>query len=97
MIVSVNFHDNQGSKFGAEYDDKLIHTTIVLCASAEKHRGFPLHYISSVPRPLIQQPENQHLSVLTTTMGRSGWMYQKRGVTICSYIDYYPPNPLDSD
>ena len=30
MIVSVHFHDNQGSKFGAKYDDKLMHTTIVL-------------------------------------------------------------------
>ena len=33
MIVSVHFHDNQGSKFGAKYDDKLMHTTIVLSES----------------------------------------------------------------
>ena len=30
MIAYVNFCDNQGSKFGAKYDDKLMHTTIVL-------------------------------------------------------------------
>ena len=28
MIVSVYFHDNQGSQNGAKYDDKLMHTTI---------------------------------------------------------------------
>ena len=30
IIVSVHFHDNQGSKYGAKYDDKLMHNTIVL-------------------------------------------------------------------
>ena len=29
-IVSVHFHDNQGSQSGAKYDDKLMHTNIVL-------------------------------------------------------------------
>ena len=41
MIVSVYFHDNQGGKFGAKYDDKLMHTTIVLSESVEKQIGFP--------------------------------------------------------
>ena len=29
-IVSVHFHDNQDSKYGAKYDDKFMHNTIVL-------------------------------------------------------------------
>ena len=34
--VSVNFYDNQGSQSGAKYDDKLMHTNIVLHESVEK-------------------------------------------------------------
>ena len=30
IIVSVHFHDNQGSQSGANHDDKLMHTYIVL-------------------------------------------------------------------
>ena len=30
MIVSVHFYDNQSSQSGAKYDDKLMHTTIVM-------------------------------------------------------------------
>ena len=30
IIVSVYFHENQGSQSGAKYDDKLMHITIVL-------------------------------------------------------------------
>ena len=36
MTVSVNFYNNQGSKYGAKYDDKLMHTTIVLRVSVDK-------------------------------------------------------------
>ena len=34
--VSVHFYDNQGSQSGAKYDDKLMHTNIVLHESVEK-------------------------------------------------------------
>ena len=37
MIVSVHFHDNQGSKSGAKYDDKLMQITIVMYKSVDKH------------------------------------------------------------
>ena len=30
IIISVHFHDNRGSRYGAKYDDKLMHTNIVL-------------------------------------------------------------------
>ena len=30
IIVSLNFHDNQGSQSCTQYDDKLMHTNIVL-------------------------------------------------------------------
>ena len=33
MIVSVHFHDNQGSKYGDKYDDKLMHTNTILIES----------------------------------------------------------------
>ena len=36
IIVSVHFHDNQSSQSGAKYDDKLMHTTIVLHESVDK-------------------------------------------------------------
>ena len=36
MIVSVNLHDNQSSQSGDKYDDKFLHTTIVLHESVEK-------------------------------------------------------------
>ena len=36
MIVSMHFHDNQCSQYGAKYDDKLMHTTILLHESVEK-------------------------------------------------------------
>ena len=36
MIVSVHFHDNQGSESRAKYDDKLMHITIVLHESVKK-------------------------------------------------------------
>ena len=51
MIAYVNFHDNQGSKFGAKYDDKLMHTTIVLIESVDNQKGFPPQHISSGPIP----------------------------------------------
>ena len=51
MIVYVKFHDNEGSKFGANYDDKLMHTTIVLSESVEKQRGFSHNHIFSGPIP----------------------------------------------
>ena len=35
IIVSVHFHDNQSSQYGAKYDDKLMHTTIVMHESVE--------------------------------------------------------------
>ena len=82
IIISVHFHDNRGSQSGAKYDDKLMHTNIVLHGSVVKQWGLSPHHIYSGPRPLLRQPENQHLSVLTTTMGRSGWMYQHSGVSI---------------
>ena len=34
-IVSVNFHDNRGSQSGDKYDDKFMHTNIVLHESVE--------------------------------------------------------------
>ena len=37
MIVFVNFRDNQVSQSGATYDDKLMHTTIVMLESVENH------------------------------------------------------------
>ena len=37
MIVSVKIHDNQVSKSGANYDDKLMHATIVMLRSVEKY------------------------------------------------------------
>ena len=36
MIVSMNFHDNQGSESRAKYDDKLMHITIVLHGLVDK-------------------------------------------------------------
>ena len=36
IIVSVHIHDNQSSQYGAKYDDKLMHTTIVLHESVDK-------------------------------------------------------------
>ena len=36
IIISVHFHDNWGSRYGAKYDDKLMHTNIVLHESVEK-------------------------------------------------------------
>ena len=36
IIISVQFHGNQGSQSGAKYDDKLMHTNIVLHESVEK-------------------------------------------------------------
>ena len=36
IIVSVHFYDNRGSQSGAKYDDKLMHTNIVLHESVEK-------------------------------------------------------------
>ena len=81
-IVSVHFHDTWGSQSGDKYDDKFMHTNIVLHESVAKQYGLSPHHISSGPRPLFRQPENQHLSMLTTTMGRSGWMYQHSGVSI---------------
>ena len=62
MIVSVHFHDNQGSQYVAKYYDKLMHTIKVLRESVENQRGFSLNFTSSGPRPLIQKPENQHVS-----------------------------------
>ena len=35
-IVSVHFNDNQGSKYQAKYDDKLMHTNLVLIESVDK-------------------------------------------------------------
>ena len=43
MTVSVYFYNNQGSKYGAKYDDKLMHTTIVLIESFEKLLGLSTH------------------------------------------------------
>ena len=56
MIVSVHFHYNQGSKFGAKYDDKLMHTTIVLIESVYNQKGLSPQHISSGPIYLIQKP-----------------------------------------
>ena len=36
IIVSVYCHDNRSSQYGAKYDYKLIHNTIVLHESVEK-------------------------------------------------------------
>ena len=36
IIVSVHFHDNRGSQSGDKYDDKFMHTNIVLHESVEK-------------------------------------------------------------
>ena len=36
IIVSVHFHDNQSIQYGSRYDDRLMHTTIVLHESVEK-------------------------------------------------------------
>ena len=46
IIISVHFCDNQVSKYGAKYDDKLMHTTIVLHESVENQQGlYPTTYI----------------------------------------------------
>ena len=76
----MNIHNNQVSQSGVKYDDKLFHTTVVLHESVEKYLRLLPHHISSEKKPLLHNPENQHISVLTTTMGRSGWMYQHRVV-----------------
>ena len=60
IIISVHFHDNWGSQYGAKYDDKLMHTNIVLHGSVVKQWGLSPHHIYSGPRPLLRQPENQH-------------------------------------
>ena len=96
MIVSVHFHDNQGSKSGVKYDYQLMHNNIVLHESVDKKWDFNPHKISSGQRNFLQNTENQHLYVLTTTMSSRSWMYQYRGVSIVIYIDYYPPTPLHS-
>ena len=38
---------------GAKYDDKLMHTNIVLHGSVVKQWGLSPHHISSGPRPLL--------------------------------------------
>ena len=43
MTVSVNFNVNQGRQYGTKYDDKLMHTTIVLIESFEKLLGLSTH------------------------------------------------------
>ena len=74
IIISVHFHDNWGSRYGAKYDYKLMNITTVLHESVELLRRFPPHHISSGTIPLLQQAENLHCPVLKTTMFRSGWM-----------------------
>ena len=36
IIVSVHFHDNRGSQYGAKYDDKLMHTAAEAKVLAQK-------------------------------------------------------------
>ena len=36
LIKSVHVHDNRGSQYRNKYDDKLMHTNIVLHESVEK-------------------------------------------------------------